>query len=58
MGKNTNTYRVLVGGPEGERALGRPKHLRKSNIEMDLKEMDWEGVNSIQLAQDKRNKLL
>jgi len=38
------------GGPEEKRALGRPRHIWKDNIKMDLKEIGWEGVNSIQLA--------
>jgi hypothetical protein len=35
-----------VKKPEGERPLGRPRHVSKANIKMDLKEiggfgMDW-----------------
>jgi len=56
--KNINTYRVLVGGPEEKRALGRPRHIWKSNIKMDLKEIGWEFVISIQLAQDIKNNQL
>jgi len=54
-----NTYRVLVGGPEEKRVLGRPRHIWKGNVKMDLKERGWEGVISIQLVQDiKNNQLL
>jgi hypothetical protein len=42
----------LVGGSEEKKALGRPRHKWKGNIKKDLKEICWEGVNSIQLAQD------
>ena len=59
MEKNINTYRVLVGGPEEKRALGRPRQRWKGNCKLDLKEIGWEGVNSIQLSQDiKNNQLL
>jgi hypothetical protein len=39
-------YRLLVGKPEGKRALGRPSHRWVDNIKMDLAEMrlgcvDW-----------------
>ena len=58
-GKNINTYRVLVGGHEEKRALGRPRHIWKGNIKMDLKEIGCEGVISIKLAQNiKNNQLL
>ena len=53
MGKERRVYRVLVGKPEGKRALERPRHRWLNNIRMDLQEvrcgyMDWIG-----LAQDR-----
>jgi hypothetical protein len=36
MGKNRNVYRTLVGKPEGEGPLGRPRHRLVDNIRMDL----------------------
>jgi hypothetical protein len=47
MEERMNTYRVLVGKPEGTRPLGRPRHRWVDNIIMDLG-MDW-----IDLAQDR-----
>jgi hypothetical protein len=32
MGEKRNSYRILVGKPEGERPLGRPKRRREDNI--------------------------
>jgi hypothetical protein len=32
---------------------GRPRHRWKDNIRIDLMEIEWEGMNWIQLAQDK-----
>jgi hypothetical protein len=36
MGEGRNMYRVLVGKPEGERPLGRPRHRWEDGIKMDL----------------------
>jgi hypothetical protein len=43
--KKRNTYRLLVGKPEGKRPLGRPRRRWVVNIRMDLGEMglDWSG---------------
>jgi hypothetical protein len=37
-GEKRNTYRLLVGKPEGKRPLGRPRRRRVDNIRMDLGE--------------------
>ncbi|KAJ4432902.1 hypothetical protein ANN_15158 [Periplaneta americana] len=52
MGESRNTYRVLVGRPEGKRPLGRPRRRWEDNIKMDLREVgyDREWIN---LAQDR-----
>jgi hypothetical protein len=34
-----NTYRILVGKPEGKRPLGRPRRGWADNIKMDLREI-------------------
>jgi hypothetical protein len=39
MGERRVTYRVLVGKPEGRRALGRPRHRWEDNIKTDLREI-------------------
>jgi hypothetical protein len=54
MGEKRNTYRLLVGKPEGKRPLGRPRRRWVDNI-MDLGEVGWRDVDWIGLAQD-RNK--
>jgi hypothetical protein len=48
-----NSYRILVGNPEGKRPLGRPRRMRMDNIKMDLREAGWNGVNSIEVAEDR-----
>jgi hypothetical protein len=52
MGEDRNVYRVLVGKPEGRRTLERPRRRWKDWIKMDLREIGWEGVTWIHLAQD------
>jgi hypothetical protein len=37
MGEKKNAYRILVGKPEGERPLGRPRRRWRDNIQMDLR---------------------
>jgi len=46
-------YRVLMGKPEGKRPLGRPRCRWEDNIKMDLHEMGCEGMDWIELAQDR-----
>jgi hypothetical protein len=47
-----NAYRILVGKPEGKRPLERPRRRWVDNIKMDLREIGWEGMDWIDLAQD------
>jgi hypothetical protein len=53
MGEKQNAYRILVGMPEGKRPLGRPQCWWVDNIKMDLREIGWDGMNWIDLAQNK-----
>jgi hypothetical protein len=53
MGEEKNVYRVLVGKPEEKRPLGRPRHIWKGGIRMDLMETGWGSVEWFQLAQDR-----
>jgi hypothetical protein len=48
-----NSYRLLVGKPEGRRPLGRPRRRSSDNIRMDLVEVGWGDVDWIGLAQDR-----
>jgi hypothetical protein len=45
MGEKRNAYRILVGKPEGSRPLGRPRRRRVYNIKLDLREIEWDGMD-------------
>jgi hypothetical protein len=53
MGKKRNAYRILVGKPEGNRPLGRPRRTWMDNIKTDLREIEWDGMDWIYVAQDR-----
>jgi hypothetical protein len=53
MGERRGGYRVLVGKPECERSIWRPRHRWEDNIKMDLQEMGCGGMDWIELAQDR-----
>jgi hypothetical protein len=50
-GEKRNAYRVLVGKPEGKRPLERPRSRSVNNIQMNLREIGWDGVEWMDLAQ-------
>jgi hypothetical protein len=42
-----------VGKPEGKRPLGRPRCRWVYNIKIDLRETGWDGMEWIDLGQDR-----
>jgi hypothetical protein len=48
-----HAYRILVGKPEGRRPLGRPRRRWVDNIKMDPRETGWDGIDWIDLVQDR-----
>jgi hypothetical protein len=53
MREKRNAYRILVGMPEGRRPLGRPRRRWVDNIKMDLREIGWDCIDWIDLAQNR-----
>jgi hypothetical protein len=53
MEESRGVYMVLVGTPEVKRPFGRPRHRWEDNIKMDLQKVGYEGMDWIDLAQDK-----
>jgi hypothetical protein len=50
MGEKRKLYMDLVGKPEIKRPLGRPMNRWKNGIRMDIREIDWGGVEWIKLT--------
>jgi hypothetical protein len=42
-----------VGKPKGKSTLGRPVHRWVDNIKMDLREIGWDGMDWVDVAQDR-----
>ena len=53
LGERRSVYRVLVEKPDGKRQLGRPRRRWEDNIKMDLWEVGCEGMDWIDIAQDR-----
>jgi hypothetical protein len=53
IGEKRNAYRILVGKPEGTTPLGRPRRRCVDNIKIDLREIGRDGMDWIDLAQDR-----
>jgi hypothetical protein len=47
------SYRILVGKPEGKRPLRRPRRRWVDNIKIDVREIGLDGVDWIDLAEDR-----
>jgi hypothetical protein len=45
MGEERKVYKALVGKPEGNRPLGRPRRRWEDGIRMDLREIGLVGVD-------------
>jgi hypothetical protein len=53
LGEHRNAYRILVGEPEGKRLLGRLRHSEWTTLKFILREVEWDGVDWIDLVQDR-----
>jgi hypothetical protein len=50
---STNAGDEEVGHPEVKKPLGRPRRRRVDNIKMDLRNIGWDGIDWIDLAEDR-----
>ena len=53
MGESRVVYRVLVAKLEGKSPLERPRRRWEDNIKMDHQEVGYEGMDWIDLAQER-----
>jgi len=53
MGEVKGVYSLLLKKPEIKRPLGRPRRRWEGNIKMDLQEVGCEGMDWIDVAQDR-----
>jgi hypothetical protein len=53
MREKRNAYGILVRKPEGKRPLGRPRRRWVDNINIDFREIGWDGMYWIDLTQDR-----
>jgi hypothetical protein len=53
IGERRNAYRLLVEMPERKKPLGRPRRRWVDNIKINLREIYWDVVDWIDLAQDR-----
>jgi hypothetical protein len=52
-GEKRNACRILLRQPGGKRLLERPRCRWDDNIEMDLRDLCWSGMDWIVLIQDR-----
>jgi hypothetical protein len=53
MGEKRNPYMIMVGKTVGKIPLKTPRRRQVDNIKMDLREIGWDGMDWIELAEDR-----
>jgi hypothetical protein len=53
MGEKRNAYRILVGKPERNRPLGRPRRRSVDNVKIDYRRIGLDVMDWIYLAEDR-----
>jgi hypothetical protein len=52
-GEKGDAYTLLMGNPEGSRELVIPRYKRLDNNKLDLRVIEWSGMDWVDLAQDR-----
>jgi hypothetical protein len=55
MGGMRNTYKILVGYPEGKSPLGRHRCRWEDNIKMGLEDTRWKILDWIRMDEDRNH---
>jgi hypothetical protein len=50
-GEKRDAYRILVGKPERKRLIGRPRRRWVDSIKIDLREIGWVDMDSMELTE-------
>jgi hypothetical protein len=53
IGAYRSACRIIVRKPEGKRRLGRLRRRWVDNIKMDLRDIEWSGMDWIDQAEDR-----
>jgi hypothetical protein len=53
MQRIRNAYNILGGKPGGKKPLGGRRRKWEDDIRMDIREIGWEGVDCMHVAQDR-----
>jgi hypothetical protein len=53
MAEKRNAHGIFVGKPEGKRPLQGLRNMLEDNIKMDVREIEWGGMDWIHLVQDR-----
>jgi hypothetical protein len=48
-----NAYKILVGRPKVKKPLGRSRRRWEDNIRIDVREIGWEVVDWMNMAEDR-----
>jgi hypothetical protein len=57
MGENRIACRIFVGKPGGKGPLGRPRRSSVNNIKVDVREIIWDGMDWINMGQDRDHQI-